>query len=76
MSQEWDEVVNEVRSIIMRLDAFRDDLTAAVAGGELTEDQCEFARDSIAMASSCSLYLLELHVEATSGTAEESDTQE
>ena len=75
-SQEWDEVVNEVKLMIMRLDAFRDDLTAAVAGGELTEDQCECARYSIAMASWCSLYLLDRHVKATSRTAEKGDTQE
>ena len=71
VSQEWDEVLHEVRLMIERLNAFRDDLTAAADGGELTEDQCEFARDSVAMASGCSLCLLELHVEATSETAKE-----
>ena len=76
MSQEWDEVVNEVKLMIVRLDAFRLDLLAAVDGGKLTEDQCKLARDSTVLASGCSLCLLELHVEATSGTAEEGDTQE
>ena len=76
MSQEWDEVVNEVKLMIERLNAFRDDLLAAADGGELTEDQCEFARDSTVLASGCSLCLLELHVEATSETAKEGETQE
>ena len=77
MSQEWDEVVNEVKLMVVRLDAFRLDLLAAVDGGKLTDRQREFARDSTALASWCSVYLLELHVEATSetasGTAEEGD---
>ena len=64
MSQEWDEVVHEVDLMIERLEAFERDLLAAVAGGKLTDRQ------------RCSLCLLELHVEATSGTAEEGDTQE
>ena len=76
MSQEWDEVVHEVELMIERLDAFRLDLLAAVNGGKLTEDQCKFARDSTVLAGGCSLCLLELHVEATSETAKEGDTQE
>ena len=73
MSQEWNEVVHEVRLMRERLDAFRDDLLAAIAGGKLTDRQREFARDSTALASWCSLCLLELDVRATSGTAEEGD---
>jgi hypothetical protein len=76
VSQEWDEVVHEVRLMRERLDAFRDDLLAAIAGGKLTGRQREFARDSTALASWCSLCLLELDVRATSETAEEGDTQE
>ena len=75
MSQEWDEVIHEVRLMRERLEAFRDDLLAAVAGGKLTDKQREFARDSTVQASWCSLCLLELDVRATSKTAEEGDTQ-
>jgi len=73
MSQEWDweKVLHEVRLMGERLDAFRDDLLAAANGGKLTKEQCEFARDSVVMASACELYLRQLHVDATSETAED-----
>jgi len=39
MSEEWDEVVHEVRLMVERLDAFRDDLKAASGSGALTLPQ-------------------------------------
>ena len=39
MSEEWDEVVHEVKLMVERLDAFRDDLKAASSSGALTETQ-------------------------------------
>lgn len=67
MSQEWREVVNKVKLMIERLNACRDELFAAADGGKLAEEQSEFARDSTAIIAWCSLHLLDLHVEATSG---------
>ena len=76
MSQEWDEVVHEVKLIITRLDAFRDDLLAAADGGGLTDRQREFARDSTVLTSGCSLSLLELYAEAMAEKTEEEETKE
>jgi hypothetical protein len=76
VSQEWDEVLHEVRLMVKRLDAFEEDLRAAADGGELTEDQCAFVQVCTAMASYCSLRLLDLCAEVTSAKkAEEGDTQ-
>ena len=71
VSQEWDEVVNEVKLMITRLDAFRDDLLAAADGGDLTAEQCALARDSTVLAMGCSLCLLELYADAMAENAEE-----
>ncbi|MGA0447652.1 MAG: hypothetical protein ACO3M2_12690 [Pseudohongiellaceae bacterium] len=42
MSEEWDEVIHEVRLMVERLDAFHDDLKAARNSGALTEPQKKF----------------------------------
>ena len=63
MSQEWDEVLHEVRLMGERLDAFRDDLLAAAAGGQLTEDQCEFVNEITAVIDAASVSCLNLHIE-------------
>jgi hypothetical protein len=73
VSQEWDEVLHEVKLMIERLNAFRDDLTAAAGSGKLTDRQREITRDCTVLASGCSVYLLELHVEATSDMEEKGD---
>lgn len=73
MSQEWDEVDHEVNLMIERLDAFCDDLRAAAAGGELTEDQCAIVRGITVISDEYSLRLLELHAEATFKKAEQGD---
>ena len=39
MSEEWDEVVHEVKLMVERLEGFRDDLAAAQDSGVLTEPQ-------------------------------------
>ena len=70
MSQEWDEVLHEVKLIIERLDAFRDDLLAAADGGDLTAEQCALSRDSTVVAMGCSLCLLELYADAMAEKAE------
>ena len=69
-------MVHEIKLMVERLNAFRDDLTAASGSGKLTDEQREFARDCTVLASGCSVYLLKLHVEATSETAKEGETQE
>ena len=76
MSQEWDEVVNEVKLMVERLNAFRDDLWAAAAGGQLTEDQCEFVNEITAVTDAASVSCFNLHIEAIlRELAEEGDTQ-
>ena len=64
MSQEWDEVVNEVRLMGARLDAFRDDLLAAADSGELTGEQCEFINEITAVTDAASLRGLSLLIDA------------
>lgn len=71
VSQEWDEVANEVKLMITRLGKFRDDLLKAADGGGLTDKQREFARDSTVLTSGCSLSLLELYAEAMAEKTEE-----
>ena len=75
MSQEWDEVVNEVQLMIERLDAFKNDLRAAADSGYLTGEQCGNAMYIAGLSSAAALCLLQLqlHTKATSGTAEEGD---
>ena len=77
MSQEWDEVVNEVRLMGARLDAFRDDLLAAADSGELTGEQCEFINEITAVTDAASVSCLKLHIDAMlRESTEEGDTQE
>ena len=78
VSQEWDEVVHEVRLMVKRLDAFRDDLRAAAAGGELTDEQCGSAIYIAGLSSAAALCLLhlQLHAEATSAAEEKGDTEQ
>jgi hypothetical protein len=77
VSQEWDEVVNEVKLMIERLDAFEDDLKAAADSGKLTGKQRDGAMYIALLSSAASLCLLnELETAVTSETAKEGDTQE
>ena len=64
VSQEWDEVLHEVRLTAERLHAFRDDLLAAADGGELTGDQCKFIKGITAVTDTALLYCLELRLDA------------
>ena len=76
MSQEWDEVLHEVRLMGERLDAFRDDLLAAAAGGQLTGDQCEFVNEITSVTDAASLSCLNLHINAVlRQITEEGDTE-
>lgn len=64
VSPEWKQVLQEVRLIGERLDAFHDDLLAAAAGGKLTGDQCEFVNEITAVTHAASLSCLNLHINA------------
>ena len=76
MSQEWKQVLHEVRLMGERLDAFRDDLLAAAAGGQLTGDQCEFVNEITAVTDAASLSCLNLHINAVlRQITEEGDTK-
>ncbi len=76
VSQEWDEVLHEVRLMGERLDAFRDDLLAAAAGGQLTGDQCEFVNEITSVTDAASLSCLNLHINAVlRQITEEGDTE-
>lgn len=78
MSQEWDEVLHEVKLMIERLNAFEDDLKAAADSGKLTGKQRGETMYMAGLSSAASLCLLQLklHTAAKSLKAEEGDTQE
>jgi hypothetical protein len=77
MSEEWDEVKNEVNLMVGMLDAFHDDLKAACDSGALTERQIKAADLMMGQALGTGM-LIDAYVQAPGKleAAEEDEAQE